>query len=347
MQAAVPNEKILEKLQKLHSELRHSARLMDEPYKAPKHLLRKANKEGFPQKVMQELSDHMGFYLKISARVHVHVVTEKQLYEIHGKDSAGLYKTHGLTHREIWLVKKKEFRLKNMLAILAHEYTHNFLNHHGVRELDSYQNELLTDTAALYIGFGGLLHQGYQPIIWHSDYQYQFGGGYKYKRNELRLGYIQLGNISYGIKNASRMREAPSLTQPLPLWEKLLFLPGIIQMRLKKRQEKRKADLTIRKIQDLFRDLSYCREQSMRLPGLLDKPAPETKDMEKQRLRVEMANEVSMGALPLHISSLEKRAQAFKRGGPPNEKELNTLLGEVNTCKVNIAAWLEAFDALR
>jgi hypothetical protein len=47
-----------------------------------------------------------------------------------------------------------------VLATICHEITHKFLFRHGVKEEDTLKNEKLTDTAAVYLGFGYLMTAG-------------------------------------------------------------------------------------------------------------------------------------------------------------------------------------------
>jgi len=50
---------------------------------------------------------------------------------------------------------------EQLAAVLAHEVAHYYLHHHGIRLKDTAQNEFLTEMAAVYLGFGFLLQQGY------------------------------------------------------------------------------------------------------------------------------------------------------------------------------------------
>lgn len=45
---------------------------------------------------------------------------------------------------------------RDIAAILAHEITHVFLHRHGIQVPDTLENEILTDTAAVYLGVGWL-----------------------------------------------------------------------------------------------------------------------------------------------------------------------------------------------
>lgn len=49
----------------------------------------------------------------------------------------------------------------DLLAVLAHEITHIFLHRHRLAFPDTLENEILTDTAATYLGLGTLILNGY------------------------------------------------------------------------------------------------------------------------------------------------------------------------------------------
>lgn len=64
-----------------------------------------------------------------------------------------------LTSEDNYLVDLRDDYRSNqqdIAAILAHEATHIFLHRHGIRFHDNLENEILTDTAAVYLGVGWL-----------------------------------------------------------------------------------------------------------------------------------------------------------------------------------------------
>jgi len=58
--------------------------------------------------------------------------------------------------REIFIEYKHTGRLHSseLWAVMAHEIAHIFLHRMGIRFNDTQQNEILTDTTAIYLGFG-------------------------------------------------------------------------------------------------------------------------------------------------------------------------------------------------
>ena len=62
---------------------------------------------------------------------------------------------------------------------------------------------------------------------------------------------------------------------------------------------------------------------------------------------MEMAQEVSIGSLPLELAALEKKATPFKKGQKPKASDLDLLHQKIENCRSRIDKWLDAFDALR
>lgn len=59
-----------------------------------------------------------------------------------------------------------------LTAVLAHEVMHLFLFYQGVSKRDALENEVLTDTAAVYFGFGEYLKKGYRVIETKLGFSY-------------------------------------------------------------------------------------------------------------------------------------------------------------------------------
>ena len=137
------------------------------------------------ESALQKIADHMGNYLGLLTPVKIHF-TEKQkggtnsetiFYgDNEGQVSkettskyieeikyAGLYKVLGPGHKEIIIVNDTSFYLVHFLSVLAHEVTHNYLYHHKINPPENLDDEILTDLAAVYLGFGPTLIRGYTP----------------------------------------------------------------------------------------------------------------------------------------------------------------------------------------
>ena len=75
-----------------------------------------------------------------------------------------------------------------VLSVIVHEFCHFFLSESGIELVNTLQNEVLTDTAAVYFGFYEIMREGYKPNLrsvkdgmnqWH------------------RVGYLNVDNIDY------------------------------------------------------------------------------------------------------------------------------------------------------
>lgn len=189
-----------EKIEYLRSKLPQRPTAVEGPYFPPEHLTQEILKTNFSQISLQKVADHIGYFLGLLNSVKVTIGIETSEYMLAGTDktdsarTVGLYKVIGGNKREIQLTKKFRFELKHIMAILAHESTHHYLYQHGIWLTDESENEVLTDIAAVYLGFGIQLFDGYQPITWDSDYwENPFGSGYT--THTIKIGYISTNAV--------------------------------------------------------------------------------------------------------------------------------------------------------
>jgi len=81
-----------------------------------------------------------------------------------------------------------------ILAILAHEITHEYLYINNLSFSNKYENEILTDIAAIFFGFGKLMLNGCEnENIWKN---YYFGGSTTIT-DKLGVGYIDRIKIAF------------------------------------------------------------------------------------------------------------------------------------------------------
>jgi hypothetical protein len=76
---------------------------------------------------------------------------------------AGLYSPVGAGRPVINVVVHPGYGLREVLAILAHEFCHHLLISAGVHRPDHLENEQMTDLATCWFGFGHLLYRAYHP----------------------------------------------------------------------------------------------------------------------------------------------------------------------------------------
>lgn len=78
------------------------------------------------------------------------------------KDKAGEYRIFNNGFKEIVIVFNSKLYLEHYLAILAHEMAHHVLSENKISPPTTLDNEIFTDLAAIYLGFGILLCKGYE-----------------------------------------------------------------------------------------------------------------------------------------------------------------------------------------
>ena len=117
-------------------------------YKLPKEFSKNVIDSYFSQNSLQEISDHIGYFLGILKSVKVTFVEETTdprwtvssggivFIDNNNNNSnvSGLYRVMGYDHGEILLIKKNKYQLKHILAILAHEYAHHYLYQYNIRK---------------------------------------------------------------------------------------------------------------------------------------------------------------------------------------------------------------------
>jgi len=98
------------------------------------------------------------------------------------------------------------FKQPDIPAVLAHEVTHVLLHRHRLRFPLPDENELLTDTAAVYLGVGWLLLNAYRKT------EYRNGG--VLHRSEDKLGYLTPEEFGYVLaKRSLAWGEDPAVTE--------------------------------------------------------------------------------------------------------------------------------------
>ena len=78
---------------------------------------------------------------------------------------------------------------RDLSAVLAHEVTHVFLHRRGIRHADLARNEILTDTATLYLGLGRPMLAAYRVDV--------VQGRYTRRRTTSRVGYLSPPEMGY------------------------------------------------------------------------------------------------------------------------------------------------------
>lgn len=299
-------------------------------YKLPSHMKKEVLKTKFSNVSLQKISDHIGFFLGLSTSVKIKVGIESSDYmvaipdQINRADQVGLYKATGTYQREIQLTKKYRFSLEHILGILAHEQTHNYLYYYGIQEKNKTENEILTDVAAIYLGLGALLLEGYKPITWTSDH---WGDGYQsgYTTNTVYIGYLSLEGIRYAIRRSAELRQQKEFLSILPSLDRIevsyrLWKKNRIEQKEKKslreKQEKKKKQIkSLSKRLEIAKSVhDYILDMMQKNPENLKQKKIIAKDGFKL---AEIANTLSSGEMKY---KLEKYLQDLKRIDDSDEK---------------------------
>lgn len=87
--------------------------------------------------------------------------------------------------------------LDGVLAVIVHEFCHFFLDRSGLELKNTIENEVLTDTAAIYFGFGDVMRKGYAPRLVESK---------KGENSWRTIGYLDTLSIDY-VRNRLQRRK--------------------------------------------------------------------------------------------------------------------------------------------
>lgn len=160
-------------------------------------LLRKQEKEDYgiytvPEDIMAELKADMSDEaalkrLLCSICAHMGIngdFIKLVLWDTPTGDRAGQIATD-LAFTTISLEMQPYYTLDSVIAVLAHEATHLHLYYKGIAMKDTWENEVLTDTAAVYCGFGEYIYRGYAVT------QGQMALSYR------KVGYIKQEDVNY------------------------------------------------------------------------------------------------------------------------------------------------------
>ncbi len=181
MAKSLPRDEIWRRLNFLHSRLPKHPTAVSGLYSLPEKYAEEVANSNFSQSSLQTISDHIGYFLGLLGGVTITLIEEPKHGGWVGTSDGivvadekrlpigGMYRAVGPEHNEILLIKKQKYEFKHILAILAHECTHNYLYHYRVRESEESENEILTELATAYLGLGHLLLAGYEPISWTSN----------------------------------------------------------------------------------------------------------------------------------------------------------------------------------
>ena len=101
-------------------------------------------------------------------------------------------------NKKITLNIERTYSLNVITSILAHEISHYFLKVHNIRLQNKMQNEKLTDTTAIYLGFSKYLLDGYK--------KFETISGNSNTRRYTKIGYLEIIDIKYIIHKLNKIK---------------------------------------------------------------------------------------------------------------------------------------------
>lgn len=149
------------------------------PYKVPEEILEGLKKELNDEVNLKRLLCDICAHLGIDGSFIRLIVQDTPM-----PDRAGEIDTD-LAHTTIRLELKPYYTIDTVVAVLAHESIHLHLYYEGIHLPDTWENEILTDTAAVYCGFGEYIYRGYAVMQGEFALSYQ------------KVGYIKQEDVQY------------------------------------------------------------------------------------------------------------------------------------------------------
>ncbi|MBQ8596221.1 MAG: hypothetical protein IJ409_00385 [Lachnospiraceae bacterium] len=145
------------------------------PYEILVQLQADLHNEAALKRLLCSICDHYGINGE-----YIRLVTEAR----RETEYAGNIATNG-AFTTIKLELKPGYTLDAVIAILAHEAAHLHLFYKGIRLKNDWENEILTDTATVYYGFGEYMYKGYSVLRGEFAFTYQ------------KVGYISQEDVKY------------------------------------------------------------------------------------------------------------------------------------------------------
>lgn len=179
----VDRDKILDSLQLLY----RSGKNPGTSYIMPEELC---------QGLLSDLHDHE-LLRQLLSSITAHMGIDGGLIKLRFQDDAALEYAGQISTKgactTIHLQLHEYYNLDVITAVLAHEAMHLYLYYNGIYFSDTLSNEVLTDTAAVYFGFGEYLYRGYKIIEVNLGFSYH------------KVGYIRPEDVQF-IQNEIRKR---------------------------------------------------------------------------------------------------------------------------------------------
>lgn len=172
----------------------------------PTKLIKEAEKNSFSQKSITQIYNFLSSYLDLKNVPELFIYNENRYNHENTKDydhlksddsESGAYCYREDNEKRIFLIINKRFNINHILAILAHELTHDFLVSRGIILEDRHTNEIFTEITACYLGFGKLLERGYEKITWETSTLTET------IKHRTRIGYLKPYAVKFIVETLS------------------------------------------------------------------------------------------------------------------------------------------------
>lgn len=157
-----------------------------------KHKQKPGDVYTIPENLKQALTHNLydSYNLKLLlCSIAAHMGIDGEYIRLNMQDDSAASYAGNISTNGAWttinLLMRPYYDLNVVTAVLAHEVMHLYLYYKGIQIRDSLSNEVLTDTAAVYFGFGEYLYKGYQVIETNLAFSYH------------KVGYIRPQDVSF------------------------------------------------------------------------------------------------------------------------------------------------------
>lgn len=150
-----------------------------ENYEVPVDIMRDLQLYPGDEEVLKRLLCNICSHMGIDGSFIKLVVSDTPVPERAGAISKDLAFT------TIWLELRPSYPIDSVIAVLAHEVMHLHLYYAGIYRKDTWENEILTDTATVMCGFGDYVYRGYAVNQGEMAFSYR------------KVGYISQENVKY------------------------------------------------------------------------------------------------------------------------------------------------------
>jgi len=171
------HEKIDNAIKKLDEVFKEPFKKFEMPEDIRSLLIRDPNSEYALNLLLQTIAKHCNYNRRL--------ITLKSYPEKEGLPPGQIQKLGSQFLMELHINNSEH--LSGVVAVMIHEFCHFYLDESGISLVNTIENEILTDTAAVYFGFGDLMREGYKPALIKRDGKDMW----------TRIGYLDVKGIQY------------------------------------------------------------------------------------------------------------------------------------------------------